>query len=118
MYVFEKTYSDVLRNENISDFYKTYLENIINPNVPLFSKLRPLNISFDTEYTTIDNIRYTICASYSFELFEREFFIIQFFHEKYQTEFHDFSRVIFAIFKILKFIFNFKKIPYRISRVV
>lgn len=116
--IFEKTYSDVFRNENISDFYKTYLENIINPNVPLFSKLRPLNISFDTEYTTIDNIRYTICASYSFELFEREFFIIQFFHEKYQTEFHDFSRVIFAIFKILKFIFNFKKIPYRISRLV
>ena len=116
--IFEEIYSDVLKNENISDFYKTYLENIVKPNVPLFSKLRPFNISFDTEYTTIDNIRYTICASYSFELFGREFFIIQFFHEKYQTEFHDFSRVIFVIFKILKIIFNFKKIPYRISRLV
>lgn len=108
---------------SVNDFHKFYISRLYSKLknqddfYTLFSQARPLVISFDTEYTHVDDDqRYVLTAMYSFKILSREFVIFQVLADSQQQKYQDFKDFIKLLMRILKVSFNLKKFPLRISQ--
>lgn len=108
----------------VNDFHKFYISRLYSKLknqddfYTLFSKARPLAISFDTEYTHVNDDRYVITAMYSFKILTSEFVIFQVLADSQQQKYQDFKDFIKLLMRILKISFNLKNFPLRISKNV
>lgn len=110
--------------EKVNDFHKFYISRLYSKLknqddfYTLFSKARPLVVSFDTEYTHVNDERYVLSAMFSFKILSREFVIFQLLADSQQQKYNDFKDFIKLLMRILKISFNLKKFPLRISKNV
>lgn len=107
---------------SVNDFHKFYISRLYSKLknqddfYTLFSKARPLVVSFDTEYTHVDDDRYVLTAMFSFKILSREFVIFQVLAGSQQQKYQDIKDFIKLLMRILKISFNLKKFPLRISK--
>lgn len=108
--------------EKVNDFHKFYISRLYSKMknqddfYTLFSQTRPLVISFDTEYTHVDDERFVLTAMFSFKILSREFVIFQVLSDSQQQKYQDIKDFIKLLMRILKISFNLKKFPLRISK--
>ena len=110
--------------EKVNDFHKFYVSRLYSKLknqddfYTLFSQARPLVVSFDTEYTHVDDQRYVLTAMFSFKILSREFVIFQVLADSQQNKYQDIKDFIKLLMRILKISFNLPKFPLRISKYI
>ena len=110
--------------EKVNDFHKFYISRLYSKLknqddfYTLFTQARPLVISFDTEYTHVNDERFVLTAMFSFKILSREFVIFQVLADSQQQKYQDIKDFIKLLMRILKISFNLKKFPLRISKNV